>query len=57
MQDLEKNTGKLQGESEQEAGNDYIIGSFVSLTFRLTFIKYRIRILDGCRQIFVKPHI
>ena len=37
MQDLEKNTGKWEGESEQEAGNDYIIGSFVSLTFRLTF--------------------
>jgi len=37
MQDLEKNTGKWQGESEQEAGNDYITGSLVSLTFRLTF--------------------
>jgi hypothetical protein len=37
MPDLEKNTGKWEGENEQEPGNDYIIGSFVSLTFRLTF--------------------
>jgi hypothetical protein len=39
MQDLEKNTGKWQGEREQEARNEYIIGSFVSLTFRLTFFR------------------
>jgi hypothetical protein len=44
MQDLEKNTGKWQCESEQEARNYYIIGSFVSLTFRLTFLDYQIKV-------------
>jgi hypothetical protein len=52
MQDLEKNIGKWQGESEQEAGNDYIIGSFVSLTFRLTFFFFWI-ITSRCVGSFV----
>ena len=37
MQDLEKNTGRWEGGSDQQAGDNYIIGSFLSLILRLTF--------------------
>ena len=39
MQDVEKSTGRWEGGSDQEAGDNYIIGSFVSLILRLTFFR------------------